>query len=91
MRQELLTLLDHLSSSPVFSCVHVTQSLFVLFPLTIVLSALLLFMNSDYSVGIFKLFFYQDFSYIIGVHFNGERNPSTLKKKIDKVYHIRCY
>ena len=64
--QELTTLPEHLSSLPVFSGVHVTQSLvlcvfcrslFILFRLDIVLSALLRFMDSDYSFGIFKLLF----------------------------------
>ena len=65
VEQELLTLLEHLSSPPVFSGVHVTQSLFlcvmfcrslfVLFFLAIVLSVLLRFTDSDCLFGIFKL------------------------------------
>ena len=66
VEQELLILLYHLSSSPVFSGVHVTWSLFLcdcvcfedhcmsFWP--IVLSVLLRFMDSDYPFGIFKLF-----------------------------------
>jgi hypothetical protein len=57
VEQELLTIPEHLSSSPVFSVVRVTQplvlcvtfiSLFVL--LAIVLSVLLRFTDSDYSL-----------------------------------------
>jgi len=66
--QELLTLLEHLNSPPVFSGVRVTRSLdfcvvfctslrvlFLLFILAIVLSVLW-FTHSDYPFGIFKLF-----------------------------------
>jgi len=66
MEQELLTLPEHMSSPPVFNGVRVAQSLvsyvvfcrslFVLFLLTIVLSALLRFMASNYIFGISKLF-----------------------------------
>jgi hypothetical protein len=63
--QELLTLLDHLSSPPVFSGVRVTQSLvlcvcfvdrclsFCTFLLVIVLSALPRYTDSDYPFGIY--------------------------------------
>jgi hypothetical protein len=67
VEQELLTLPERLSSSPIFSGVRVTQSLvfcvmfcrslFVLlsfFFLTIVLSVIL-FTDYDYPLGIFKL------------------------------------
>ena len=64
--QELLTHPDHQSSPPFFSRVHVVQplvvcvvlcrSLFVPFPLTIVLSVLLRFTDSNYSSGIIKFF-----------------------------------
>ena len=67
--QELLTLPQHMSPSPVFSGVRVTRSLvlymyvlqivvcpFVLFLLAIVLSVLLRQTDSDYHFGIFKLF-----------------------------------
>ena len=69
VEQELLTLPRHLGLPPVFSGVRVTRSLisyvcfvyvvcpFVLFPLIIVLSVLLLYTDSDYPFGIFKLFF----------------------------------
>jgi hypothetical protein len=69
--QELPTLPENLSSLPVFSGVRVARSLvlcvcaidrclfFVLFHLAIVLSILLRFTDSDYSFGIFKLFFNQ--------------------------------
>jgi hypothetical protein len=69
VKQELLTLLEHLSSPPVFSGVHVTRSLalyvcfvdrclsFCTFVLAIVLSVLLRYTISDCSFGIFKLFF----------------------------------
>jgi hypothetical protein len=70
VEQELLTFLEHLSSSPVFSGVRVARSLtfcimfcrsliplFVLFLLAIVLSVLLRLAPSDYPFGIFKLFF----------------------------------
>jgi hypothetical protein len=63
--QDLLTLPEHMSSPPVFNefrvtrslvfCVMFCRSLFVLFPLTIVLSVLL-FTDSDYPFGFFKLF-----------------------------------
>ena len=68
MEQELLTLPEHMSSRPVFNGVHVTRSLllrvcfvdrclsFVFFLLTIVLSVLLRYTDSDYPFGIFKLF-----------------------------------
>ena len=57
--QELLSLLEHLSPSPVYSRVRIARSLFVLLSfilLAIVLSVLLRFMASDYAFGIFKLF-----------------------------------
>jgi hypothetical protein len=70
VEQELLTLPEHLSSSPVFnvgSCYSIfrfmcmfCRSLFVFLPfylLAIVLSVLFLFTASDYPFGIFKLFF----------------------------------
>ena len=67
MEQELLALSDHMSSPPVFSGVRVTPSLvlyvcfvdyfFVLFLLAIVLSVLLRYRDSDYPLGIFKLFY----------------------------------
>jgi hypothetical protein len=65
MEQELLTLLEHLCSPPVFSGVRVTRSLvlcvcfvivvcnFVLFLLAIVLSVLLGLTDSEYPFGIF--------------------------------------
>ena len=69
VEQELLTLPEHPSSAPVFSGVRVTRSLvlyvcllivvcpFVFFYLTIVLSGLPRYTDSDYPFGIFKLFF----------------------------------
>jgi hypothetical protein len=70
VEQELLTLPEHLSSSPVFnvgSCYSIfrfmcmfCRSLFVFLPfylLAIVLSVLFLFTASDYPFDIFKLFF----------------------------------
>jgi len=70
VEQELPTLPEHLSSTPVFSGVRVTRSLvlyvcfvdrclsfkFVLFLLAIVLSVLLRYTDSDYPFGIFKLY-----------------------------------
>ena len=68
LEQELFVLPEHLSSPQVFSGVHVTWSLvlcvcfvdsclsFCTFLLTIVLSVLLRYMDSDYPFGIFKLF-----------------------------------
>ena len=68
--QELLTLPEYLSSSPVFSGVRVTRSLvlyvffvdrclsFVIFLLAIVLSILLRYTDCDYPFGIFKLLLY---------------------------------
>ena len=68
VEQELPTLPEHLSSSPVFSGVRVTRSLvlyvyfvdrclsFVLFLLDIVLSVFLPYTDSDYPFGIFILF-----------------------------------
>ena len=67
VEQELLTLLVHLSSSPVYSGVRVTRSLVLcvifcrsLFLLLLFLLAILLsvlrYMDSDYPFGIFKLF-----------------------------------
>ena len=65
MEQELLTLPENLSSSPVFSGVRVTRSLVLCiyfvdrclslctFPLASVLSVLLRYTDSDYSFGIF--------------------------------------
>ena len=65
-RQNMQNNGKHLSSPPVFNGVRVTlslvlcvmccRSLVVLFPWTIVLSALLRFMDSEYPFGIFKLF-----------------------------------
>ena len=59
-----------MSSTPVFSGIHVAQSLvfyvmfcrspFVIFLLTIVLSVILLFMASDYPFDIFKIFLNSD-------------------------------
>ena len=69
VEQELLTLLEHLSSTPVFSGIPVARSLvlcvcfvdrclsFVLFLLAIVLSDLR-YTDSDYPFGICKLFLY---------------------------------
>ena len=70
--QELVTLLEHLSSPPVFSGVRVTRSLvlclcFVLFLLAIVVCSFR-FMDSDYPFGIFKLFLknsYKDSSFVL--------------------------
>jgi len=67
VEQELLTLPEHLSSSPVFSGVRVTRSLvllivvcpFVLFLLAIVLSVLLRYTDSDCPFGICKLFLFE--------------------------------
>jgi hypothetical protein len=66
VEQELLTLPENLSSPPVFSgvrharslvlCVCIVDRSFVLFILTIVLSVLLRFTDSDYPFDIFKLF-----------------------------------
>ena len=68
VEQEQLTLLEHLSSPPVFSGIRVAQSLvfcvmfcrqfFVLFHLAIALSVVLRFTASDYPFGIFQLFLY---------------------------------
>ena len=63
VEQELPTLPEHQSSSPVFNgvrvslvfCVVFCISLFVLFLLAIVLSVLIRFTDSDYTFGIFKL------------------------------------
>ena len=67
MEQDLLTLPEHPSSSSVFSGVRVTRSSvlcvcfvdrclsFLLFLLTIVLSVLLRYTNSDCPFGIVKL------------------------------------
>jgi len=70
VEQELLTPPEHLSSHPVVNGVRVTRY-FVLcmcfvdrclsvctFPLAIVLSVLLRYTNSDYPIGILKLFLY---------------------------------
>jgi len=70
VEQELLTLPEHLTPPPVFSEVRVTRSLVLyvcfvdrclsfctFFLLTIVLSVLLRYTDSDYPFGIFKLFF----------------------------------
>jgi hypothetical protein len=71
VEQQLLTLPEHMSSSPVFSGVRVTRTLvlyvcfidvvcpFVLFLLAIVLSVFR-FTDSDYSFVIFKLFLRYD-------------------------------
>lgn len=71
VEQELLTILEHLSSPPVLSGVFVTQSLvfcvvfcrsifvFLCFILAIVLSVILRCTASDYPSGIFKLFLYE--------------------------------
>ena len=69
-KHELLTLPEYLSSPPVFTGVHVTQSLVLyvcfvdrcfsfcaFFLLAIVLSVLLRYTDSDCPFGIFKLFF----------------------------------
>jgi hypothetical protein len=69
MEQELPTLPEHLSSTPVFSAVRVTRSLvlyvcfvdrcliFCTFSFGIVLSVLLRYTDSGWPFGIFKLFF----------------------------------
>jgi len=68
VKQEVLTLPEHMSSPPVFSGVHYTRSLvlyvcfvdrcpFVLFLLAIVLSGPLRYTDSDCPFGILKLFF----------------------------------
>ena len=69
VEQELLTLPEHLRSSPGLSGVRVTRSLvlyvcfvdcclsFCTFLLAIVLSVLLRYTDSDYPFGIFKVFF----------------------------------
>ena len=64
--QELLTLPEHLSLSPIFNGVRVTRSLVLyvcfvdrclsFFLLAIVFSVLLRYADSDYPFGIFKLF-----------------------------------
>jgi len=71
--QELRTIPEHLISTPDFSGVRVTQFLvlcvcfvdrcfsFVLFLLTIVLSVLLRFTDSDYPFGIFKLLLWKSY------------------------------
>ena len=71
MEQQLITLPEHMSSSPVFRGVRVTRTLvlyvcfvdvvcpFVLFLLAIVLSVFR-FTDSDYSFVIFKLFLRYD-------------------------------
>ena len=68
MEQQLLTLSEKRSSSPVFSGIRVTRSLVVCvcfvdrclsfcnFLLAIVLSVLLRFTDSDYHFGIFKFY-----------------------------------
>jgi hypothetical protein len=71
VKQQLLTLPEHLSSPPVFSgvcvawslvfCVVFCRSLFVLFLLAILLSVLV-FTDSHYPLGIFKLFFWLCYS-----------------------------
>jgi len=75
VKQELLTLPEHLSSPSVFSGVRVTRSLalcvmfysslFVLFLLAIVMSVLRQFTDSDYPFGIFKLFFWLIFAIFV--------------------------
>jgi hypothetical protein len=66
VEQELLTLSEQMSSPPVFSeiyalvfCAVFCRSLFVLFPLSFVLSVFP-FTASDYPVGIIKLFLSTD-------------------------------
>ena len=71
VEQKLHTILEHMSSAPVFSGVRVTWSFilylcfdivvrpFVLFLLTILLSVLFRYTDSDYPFGIFKLFLQQ--------------------------------
>ena len=66
LEQELPTLLEHLSSLPVFSGVRVIRSLVLCVcfvnrcmffcPFSLVLCVLLRFTDSDYPFGIFKLF-----------------------------------
>jgi hypothetical protein len=69
VEQELLTLPEHMSSTPVLNVVHGIRSLALyvcltdrclsfcaFFFLAIMLSVLLRYTNSDYSFGIFKLF-----------------------------------
>jgi hypothetical protein len=78
VEQELLTLLELLSSPPFLSGVRVIRSLvlcvcfvvcpFVLFLLAIVLSVLLRFTDSDYPFGIFKLFLYPTASIQVDFH-----------------------
>jgi hypothetical protein len=70
VEQELLTLMEHMSSPLVYSgvrvarslvfCVMFCRSLFIHFLLAIVLSALLRFTTSDYPFGIFKLFLFYE-------------------------------
>ena len=65
VEQGLLALPEHLISPPDISwvriarclvfCVVFYKSLFVLFPLAIVLSVLLLFIDSHYPLGVYKL------------------------------------
>ena len=84
-RRMPLVLPKHLSSPPVSSGVHATRSLvlyvcfvdrclsFCTFPLAIVSSVLLRYMDSDYPFGIFKLFLkintYAIFVYIFAINF----------------------
>ena len=61
MEQERLVLLEHLSSSPLFSDVRVSRSLvlgvcFVDVVCHFVLLSVLRYTDSDYPFGIFKLF-----------------------------------
>jgi len=61
VEQELLIRLEYLSSSPVFSGVRFTRYLALcvlvsFFLLATMLSVLLRFTDSDYPLGIFKLF-----------------------------------
>ena len=54
MEQERFVLLEHLSSSPIFSGVRVIRSLVL--GVCFVLLSVLRYTDSDYPFGIFKLF-----------------------------------
>ena len=92
MEQELITLLEYPSSPPIISgvrvirslvlCIMYCGSLFVLFLLAIVLFVLLLFTDSDYPFGIFKLFL---------PHINTIYTFWNLKMHLYYVYYDKCY
>jgi hypothetical protein len=92
VEQELITLLEHPSSPPIISgvrvirslvlCIMYCGSLFVLFLLAIVLFVLLLFTDSDYPFGIFKLFL---------PHINTIYTFWNLKMHLYYVYYDKCY